>query len=153
MEKFSNDQHSTQYLNDLRTEITDTNNNPGQDKYNQAFLLEFSEGFATYKVGDDFFHSLVQYISRQTKLDFVFLGELEEPDPGKYSIRTFALTAFGKKADNIVYALPDGPCEQVIRGMLYTYPNQCRQTFPKNQTLVQFNVEGYVGYLSSTLGS
>lgn len=50
------------------------------------------------------------------------------------------------KAGNIQYSLPDGPCEQVIRGKLYNYPTECRQIFPKNKTIVQFNVEGYLGY-------
>lgn len=117
-----------------------------QNKTQQRFLLEFSEGFATYKAGEEFFNALVQYIADQTKLDYVFMGELIEPSPGAFSIKTFALAAFGKIAGNIEYGLPDGPCEQVIRGKLYAYPNQCKITFPKNKTLVQFNVEGYVGY-------
>ena len=112
----------------------------------QRFLLEFSDRFATYKVGDEFFHSLVNYITEETKLDYVFLGELVEPSPGEFAIRTFAITANGQTVGNIQYDLPDGPCEQVIQGQLSTYPSQCRRLFPKNQTLVQFNVEGYIGY-------
>ena len=116
------------------------------NKYNQRFLIEFSEGFATYKVGEDFFNSLVEYIAKQTGMDYVFLGEMVEPEPEQFAIKTFALAAFGQIAGNIQYALPNGPCEQVIKGKLYVYPQQCRQTFPLNQTLVQFNVEGYLGY-------
>lgn len=117
-----------------------------QHHVDQRFLLEFSDRFATYKVGDEFFHSLVSYIAGQTKLDYVFLGELVEPSSGNFAIRTFALTAFGNTVGNIQYDLPDGPCEQVIQGKLSTYPSHCRRLFPKNQTLVQFNVEGYIGY-------
>ncbi len=57
-----------------------------------------------------------------------------------------ALNAFGKPADNIKYPLPDGPCEQVIQGTLYSYPDKCRKIFPKNKTIEQFNVEGYLAY-------
>lgn len=66
-----------------------------QNKYNQRFLMEFSEGFASYKIGEEFFNSLVQYIADQTKLHYVFLGELIEPKPGEFAIKTFALAAFG----------------------------------------------------------
>ncbi|WP_020600217.1 sensor histidine kinase [Spirosoma panaciterrae] len=117
-----------------------------QQEVDQRFLIEFSDKFATYTVGDEFFHSLVRYIAEQTRLDFVFLGELIEPVPNQFAIRTIALTAYGQTVGNIQYDLPDGPCEQVIQGQLSKYPSQCRRLFPKNQTLVQFNVEGYIGY-------
>ena len=117
-----------------------------KNKANQKFLLDFSEGFATYKVGDEFFHSLVQYVSDVTKMHYVFLGKLIEAKPNESLIKTFALSAFGRKVPDIEYALPHGPCEQVIRGTLYAYPASCKSTFPKNKTLVQFNVEGYIGY-------
>ncbi len=113
---------------------------------NQAFLWEFAENFSTYQTGDEFFNSLVQFISDHTQLHYVFLGELVEPDPGQLYIKTFALNAFGNKADNFQYGLPDGPCEQVIMGKLYSYPSNCQQTFPKNKTIAQFNVDGYLGY-------
>lgn len=113
---------------------------------NQAFLLEFAENFSTYETGEEFFNSLVQFISDHTHLHYVFLGELVEPEPGQLYIKTFALNAFGKKADNFQYGLPDGPCEQVIMGKLYSYPSNCQLTFPKNKTIAQFNVDGYLGY-------
>ncbi|GAB4009547.1 hypothetical protein GCM10028808_18550 [Spirosoma migulaei] len=138
--------HLQQRLDALALENTLLKSQIDQQGINQRFLLEFSDRFATYKVGDEFFHSLVSYITEQTKLDYVFLGELVEPSPGAFAIRTYALTANGQTVGNIQYDLPDGPCEQVIQGKLSTYPSQCRRLFPKNQTLVQFNVEGYIGY-------
>ncbi|MVM30997.1 hypothetical protein GO755_13235 [Spirosoma sp. HMF4905] len=138
--------HLQKQIDALALENSQLKSQVDQQSINQRFLLEFSDRFATYKVGDEFFHSLVNYITEQTKLDYVFLGELVEPSPGAFAIRTYALTAYGQTVGNIQYDLPDGPCEQVIRGQLSTYPSQCRRLFPKNQTLVQFNVEGYIGY-------
>ncbi|QMW00691.1 sensor histidine kinase [Spirosoma foliorum] len=138
--------HLQQRIDALTLENRQLKSQLNQQGVDQRFLLEFSDRFATYKVGDEFFHSLVNYITEQTKLDYVFLGELIEPSPGAFAIRTYALTANGQTVGNIQYDLPDGPCEQVIQGKLSTYPSQCRRLFPKNQTLVQFNVEGYIGY-------
>ncbi len=112
----------------------------------EKFLLEFAEDFSHYKTGDEFFGSLVTYIANKTNLDYVFIGELTEKENNYFIIKTIALANRGTLVPNIEYPLPDGPCEQVMRGTVYNYPNQCRITFPKNQTLVQFNVEGYVGY-------
>ncbi len=115
-------------------------------KYNKRFLTEFAERFAANKVNNDFFNSLVQYISDITFLDYVLVGKLEQKITNESTIHTISLCAFGKLSENISYPLPFGPCEQVIGGTLYSYPQKCKQIFPKNQTLVQFNVEGYLGY-------
>ncbi len=125
-----------------------TNTDIDEEKTNaeEKFLLEFAEDFSHYKTGDEFFGSLVTYIANKTNLDYVFIGELTENEKEHFTIKTIALTAKGKLVPNIEYPLPDGPCEQVIQGTVYNYPNQCKITFPKNETLVQFNVEGYVGY-------
>ncbi|CAN5227023.1 hypothetical protein BH09BAC2_BH09BAC2_10860 [soil metagenome] len=112
----------------------------------EKFLLEFAEEFSHYETGTEFFGSLVTYIANKTGIDYVFIGELTEKEKNSFTIKTIALANRGMLVPNIEYPLPDGPCEQVMRGTVYNYPNQCRVTFPKNQTLVQFNVEGYIGY-------
>ncbi len=112
----------------------------------QQILNEFSESFSEYKTGNDFFNSLTQSLADKTQLDYTFIGELLQTGPEEFKIKTISLTAFGKLAENIEYPLPHGPCEEVIRGTLYTYPENCQNIFPKNQTIVQFNVEGYIGY-------
>ena len=115
-------------------------------KYNRRFLSEFSEKFSSYEMRQDFFSSLVQYVADITQLDYVFIGDLESNDIPHFDVNTIAITAFGKPVDNIHYPAVDGPCEQVIKGKVYTYPEGCQSIFPKNKTLVKFNVEGYLGY-------
>lgn len=112
----------------------------------EKFVLEFAEDFSKYKTGEDFFSSVVNYIFKKTGLDYVFIGELVEKEKNNFSVHTIALSAQGKIVPNITYHLEDGPCKEVIRGTVFSYPKQCRITFPKNKIISKFNVEGYVGY-------
>ena len=114
--------------------------------YNKRFLLEFSEKFSDYKVNNEFFNSLVSYISGLTHLDYVFVGMAETDSNHTVGIQTIAITAFGQLIDNIVFPVYDGPCEQVIRGNAFDCPELCRAVFPNDQTLNRLNVEGFVGY-------
>ncbi|MFN2440426.1 MAG: ATP-binding protein, partial [Chitinophagaceae bacterium] len=127
-------------------ELVQKNQEIALSKYNKRFLTEFSEKFSGYKLHNEFFSSLVQFIADTTHLDYVFVGKKESIGSNDHAIQTIAFTAFGKLADNINYLLPDGPCEQVIQGNLCSYPEQCRSIFPNNKTIAQFNIEGYIGY-------
>ena len=133
-------------LEEANKELQHKNQEIAISKYNKRFLTEFSETFSNYKLHTEFFNSVVNYVADLTHLDYVFIGRLKETEDHKFYIETIAISAFGKQVDNIKYPLPDGPCEQVIRGELYAYAENCRVIFPKNETLVQFNVEGYLGY-------
>lgn len=115
-------------------------------KYHKNFLSEFSKQFSSYEIGQDFFNSFVLYLAELTMLDYVFIGELKGDGIPYFDVTTTAITAFGKLVGNIEYPAANGPCEQVIKGKIYNYPESCRQIFPKNQTLVDFKVEGYLGY-------
>ncbi len=112
----------------------------------EKVLIEFAEDFESYQSGAEFFNSLAIYIAKKTGMDYTFIGELTENEKGSSTIKTIALTAQGKIVPNIEYPLPDGPCEQLINGTVYSYPQQCKTIFPKNETIAQFNAEGYVGY-------
>lgn len=112
----------------------------------QQILNEFSESFAEYKTGKEFFDSLTLSLAQKTQLDYTFLGELLNDDDDHYVVNTLSLTAFGKTVDNIQYPLAKGPCEQVIRNALYSFPINCRSIFPDNETIKSYDVEGYVGY-------
>jgi len=127
-------------------ELQQKNQEIALSKYNKRFLTEFSEKFSAYKLHNEFFSSLIQFIAETTGMDYVFVGKLEEAGKNEFSIKTIAITAFGKIAENINYPLPKGPCEQVIRGTLFSYPEQCRNIFPNNSIITQFNIVGYIGY-------
>jgi len=127
-------------------ELQQKNQEIALSKYNKRFLTEFSEKFSAYKLHNEFFSSLIQFIAETTGMDYVFVGKLEEAGKNEFSIQTIAITAFGKIAENTNYPLPKGPCEQVIRGTLFSYPEQCRDIFPNNSIITQFNIVGYIGY-------
>lgn len=115
-------------------------------RYNKRFLTEFSEKFSNYKIYNEFFNSVVQYIADMTHLDYVLVGKLDyDKEPG-CEVHTIAVTAFRKLADNFTYQVPGGPCEEVLTGDVYFYPDKCRSIFPENLMLQQYKVEGYMGY-------
>lgn len=116
------------------------------NRYNKRFLTEFSQKFSSYDGRDEFFHSLVKFLYDMTGLDYVLVGKADTDSEGKFVINTIALTAFGEVANNITYPMSKGPCYEVIKGQLYSYPKNCRRIFPENRTLVEFEVEGYLGY-------
>lgn len=118
----------------------------GLNRYSQRFLMEFSQKFSAYDGRHECFHSLVQFLYDVTGLDYVLVGKAENDGDGKFVINTIALTAFGELADNITYPMWKGPCYEVVKGQLYSYPRKCREIFPENKTLVEFKVEGYLGY-------
>ena len=140
------DKEKEQQLLEANEQLQLKNQEIALSKYNKRFLTDFSERFSAYKVHTEFFNSLVQYIADLTHLDYVLVGRLEETGANKFCVHTIAITAFGQLTNNIVYPLPDGPCEQVVLGNLYSYPENCQIIFPENNTLAQFNVEGYIGY-------
>ncbi|MGK2862940.1 MAG: PAS domain-containing sensor histidine kinase, partial [Chitinophagaceae bacterium] len=136
----------THELVNANEELVQKNQEIALSKYNKRFLSEFSDKFSAYKGHNEFFSSLVQFIADTTSMNYVFVGKLMPDENDQLTIQTIALNAFGKPADNINYSLPDGPCEQVIKGTPYSYPTRCRQTFPKNKMIEEFKVEGYMAY-------
>ncbi len=116
------------------------------NKFNKLFLTEFSDRFADYKLHNEFFNSLVQFIADSTQIDYVFVGKIIQKENDESVIETIGFSASGKMAENIDFPLADGPCEQVVRGKIYSYPENCAIKFPKSQTVTQLNIEGFVGY-------
>lgn len=109
----------------------------------EQLLTEFAESFASFETGEEFFHALSKELAYKTQLDYVAFGRLTDD---KLSIRTFSFRYQGNLMDNIIYPLADSPCEQVIKNNLYTFPDTCQIAFPKNDTIKELRVEGYIGY-------
>ena len=127
-------------------ELQQKNQEIALSKYNKRFLSEYSDKFSAYKAHNEFFSSLVQFIADTTHLDCVLVGKLEQNDKEELFIQTIAVSAFGKPAGNFTYLLDGSPCEQVIKGIMYSFPEHCHNLFPKNKNIAALNVEGYVGY-------
>jgi PAS domain S-box-containing protein len=95
------------------------------------------------KTGDDFFRTMVQYLSKMLKMKFAFIGELS-PDAG--SIRTIAVFRDGKLIDNFEYPLRGTPCENVVGKKACTYANDIQLLFPEDLLLVEMGIESYIGF-------
>jgi signal transduction histidine kinase/CHASE3 domain sensor protein len=112
-------------------------------RYNKRFLTEFSEKFSNYKVYNEFFNSVVQYIADMTHLDCVLVGRIDSEKETERQVHTIAVTAFGKLTANFTYPLIDGPSLDVIMGEDYSFP---KKVTPRNKTLEQLSGKGYMGY-------
>lgn len=94
------------------------------------------------KLGQEYFESLVEYLSGVLNVDIVLIGELVE---GNTAIQTKAVFANGKSTENIVYQLAGTPCETVVCNDACVISKDAQQTFPEDLLLQDMNVEGYVG--------
>ena len=135
----------TAELQKANEELQKKNQEATLNMYNKRFLTEFSERFSGNKLSNEFFDSVVQFISDTTGVDYVYIGKLDTDGINKTNVQTIAITAFGKITENIIYPLFDCPCAEVIHGSIYSYSENCKILFPKNKILNDYNIEGYVG--------
>lgn len=133
-------------INELEAQNEELHKQLVRYNYNQKVQQEFTGGFSTHTIGKEFFNLLIQYLAKALPVDYVFIGELDDFPAENCQIKTVAISAFGEIANNIVYPLLHSPCEQIIRGSIYSYPERCRELFPENQLLKEYNIEGYIGY-------
>ncbi|WP_298039221.1 ATP-binding protein [uncultured Desulfuromonas sp.] len=94
------------------------------------------------RVGEQFFHSLVQSLAQATNSDFAFVGARK--DQG-IKVGTVAVAAHGSQAPNFDYDLAGTPCEQVMETGFCSFPRGVRERFPEDELLGQMGVESYIG--------
>ncbi len=92
---------------------------------------------------ENFINSLTIHLSEKLNVDYVFIGELIEPE--RQFIHSVAMAHGDKLIDNITYELADTPCENVIDKALCCYPNNVQNLFPKDLDLKYLDIEGYMG--------
>lgn len=73
---------------------------------------------------------------------FGHIGRLSED--GR-RIRTLAVVRDGKVVENYEYDLAGSPCAVAIRESICAYPRELQAAFPEDQSLVELNVESYLG--------
>ena len=93
--------------------------------------------------GEQFFYSLVAHLAKSLGADFAFVGELLPKS--LESIRTLAVNALGKSADNFVYALEGTPCSRVVNEGPCAVLRDVQVLFPSDLLLAEMGVEAYVG--------
>ncbi|BCR04418.1 hypothetical protein DESUT3_14870 [Desulfuromonas versatilis] len=93
--------------------------------------------------GEEFFGSLVRYLSRMLNVDLALVGEFDTEDPNR--VRTVAVCDRGDMVENFVYSLRETPCEVVVEEILCIYPEGVAERFPKDLMLAEMGIQGYAG--------
>jgi signal transduction histidine kinase len=92
--------------------------------------------------GDDFFNSITLALHDVIDADYTFIAVF---DIEKFVSKTIALVAKGQIIDNFEYSLNDTPCAKVADGAICYYRDRVCKTFPKDQLLIDMNIEAYLG--------
>ena len=93
--------------------------------------------------GPGFFEHLVTTLAGALQLDMCFIGALQGGTPK--TIRTLATAHHGKLAGELVYELPNLPCDVTLQESALIIPHGVRERFPQAELLKQLEVEGYIG--------
>ncbi len=93
------------------------------------------------QTGEAFFESLVIHLGKIFSADYAFVGLFENPQ----QIRTIAVSAHGRIADNFVYDLAGTPCAQVVGRKTCNYPHDVQRLFPDNALLRRLDIQSYMG--------
>ncbi len=89
----------------------------------QMFLLNSSWSIS----GEDFFSALARYLAETLDMDYACIDRLEG---GGLDAKTEAVYVDGKFEDNLVYALKDTPCGDVLGKTICSFPGMCAVCIP-----------------------
>jgi PAS domain S-box-containing protein len=94
--------------------------------------------------GEEFFRTLVQHLAVALGIKYALAGELEGTERDR--IRTLAVWAGDRFAENLEYALAGAPCRHVVDGNgVIAFPDRLRERFPDCALLADLGVESYMG--------
>lgn len=132
-------------LDETSEELQRSNLQLQMGNINRSLLKEVAEKFSDYKLYEEFFQLLVQYISDVAKVDSVFIGKLMQEEPGDPHIRTIAVSVQGKPMENFTFRLSGSPSEIVVRDGQFICEKHCQEAFPDSIVLKMFEAESYIG--------
>lgn len=92
--------------------------------------------------GSDFFDTVVESISKHLGVKYVLIGEFIED---KFRVKSKSLWVKDSIAEQYEYSLFNTPCEHVIEGEIKIIPQKVQMFYPKDQDLVDWEVESYIG--------
>ncbi|UTA47136.1 ATP-binding protein [Simiduia sp. 21SJ11W-1] len=92
--------------------------------------------------GKDFYQAITQQLATCIASDFTFISRLL---PGETRVKTLALCAGGQLGDNMEYDLAYTPCQDVLDNSVCVYPRDICSLYPKDQLLIDMQIEGYIG--------
>ncbi len=93
--------------------------------------------------GEEFFRLLARHLADSLGCEYAEVGVLASP--GAQRIRTLALVSHGEVVPNLEYDLAGTPCYTVVNRELCLYRERVQQRFPRDEFLVDWQVEAYAG--------
>ncbi|HEX4794320.1 MAG TPA: sigma 54-interacting transcriptional regulator [Humisphaera sp.] len=103
-------------------------------------LRAIVEGTAS-AVGDEFFRKLVFHLAKVMDVGYAFVAEFS----GEFRARTLAYWKPHGFEQTIEWDLIDTPCEEVVKGNFCHHETGVSQKFPKDEPLVQWGIDSYLG--------
>lgn len=92
--------------------------------------------------GDEFFTKITLALNKIIAADYTFIARL---DSQAHSCKTEVLVAKGKIVENFEYSLENTPCANVADDSVCFYPKDICKHYPKDQLLVDMNIQAYLG--------
>lgn len=111
-------------------------------KKRERILQDIASGVSV-EVGENFFFSLVEFLSKTLSVNFAFISKIIGSQVRE--VETLAVYGNGENIDNFVYSLSNAPCGNVIVRGLCLYPKAVRQLFPDIPPLEVMEAESYAG--------
>ncbi|EDX83015.1 PAS fold family [Synechococcus sp. PCC 7335] len=93
------------------------------------------------ETGEDFWRSLVTYLTEALQMDYAVVGKLE----GDSRVQTLAAYGDGQVLPNFSYSLEGTPCEDVVTRQVCVSHQAVQQQYPQDQMLKELQVESYLG--------
>ena len=112
----------------------------------QQLLREFSESFASYHTGIDFFNSLSNELAQKTKLDYIFFGRVKGQTNGNPSIVSFSFRHRNRLLDQIAFQTAQYPFDTLLQGYPVSCPENAGLTLTDRKNTFQLKADGIIGH-------
>lgn len=93
--------------------------------------------------GRDYIKDIAKYLGDLLEVDYVLISKY--PIETSLTLETEVIYSKEGFVPNIIYDLAHSPCEKVMDQTLRVYPENVQRLFPKDELLVQMDVESYMG--------
>ena len=91
----------------------------------------------------DFFTRCTQALSSIYQANYAFIGVFEDDQQSR--IKTLAVWANGKHAENFSYELKGTPCENILDHSIELIPHHAAIRYPDDDMLISMGIESYYG--------
>ncbi|NOR28006.1 MAG: PAS domain S-box protein [Lutibacter sp.] len=107
----------------------------------QAIELLRTQGYNIS--ADEFLQKIAMFLIKSFDIEYVLINQYLEKTPS--ITETVVVCNKEGVVPNFSYELVDTPCENVINKDVCIYPTNIQSLFPKDELLVQMNIESYIG--------